>query len=478
MGDLLDERSRRAFIGHVVKAGAGAGLAAAVPRYVYAQECEPPGSPRNPTPFASDRRPSQPRRPASTLSASEIKKLQDAYGALRELAAKDPTDPRGFSHQANIHCFQCGGGGGQIHNTWLFFAWHRAELYFHERILGGLIGDPDFRLPYWSWENPEHRTIPAAYTSPNATSNPAFNPTREMSPTDTLQAWEIDQAEVANLMAIPGFSAFGGAKDAGGAVESGPHGVVHVEVGGDMGAFFTAGNDPLFYAHHCNVDKQWSDWIRASASHTNPTVRAFLNTKFFFYDENKVWTSIKVSDVLDHERTLGYAYGPPSFTVPAMRSQPTRLELPTNRSRQEITLNRQVEDEVKRSADQGTRLALHLSGLNLPAGESGIFWIFASDADARRGVPEGPGYLGYVVVVPNSKADASAGQPQGRPSVVLDVTGKLPELTSRNVLTPHVVRYVRGARPGPPEPLAVGVERATLLEQPAAVPAGGAAARD
>ncbi|KAI3675066.1 hypothetical protein L1987_84650 [Smallanthus sonchifolius] len=42
-----------------------------------------------------------------------------------------------------------------LHHTWLFFPFHRWYLYFYERILGNLIGRPDFALPYWNWDDPD-----------------------------------------------------------------------------------------------------------------------------------------------------------------------------------------------------------------------------------------------------------------------------------------------------------------------------------
>ena len=83
------------------------------------------------------------RKSASKLSSAELKKVDDAYKAMRALPA---TDPRAFAHQANIHCWFCG-MSEQIHGSWRFFPWHRAYLYFHEKILGGLIKDPSFALP-------------------------------------------------------------------------------------------------------------------------------------------------------------------------------------------------------------------------------------------------------------------------------------------------------------------------------------------
>jgi len=38
------------------------------------------------------------------------------------------------------------------------------------------------------------------------------------------------------------------------------HDDVHVWVGGDMVDITTAGYDPVFYAHHCMIDRVWYLW--------------------------------------------------------------------------------------------------------------------------------------------------------------------------------------------------------------------------
>jgi tyrosinase len=35
---------------------------------------------------------------------------------------------------------------------------------------------------------------------------------------------------------------------------------VHVWVGGTMGFIATAPADPVFWMHHCNIDRLWWDW--------------------------------------------------------------------------------------------------------------------------------------------------------------------------------------------------------------------------
>ena len=43
-------------------------------------------------------------------------------------------------------------------------------------------------------------------------------------------------------------------------LEFGPHGSVHVAVGGSMGSLTLSSNDPIFMLHHNNVDRTWARW--------------------------------------------------------------------------------------------------------------------------------------------------------------------------------------------------------------------------
>ena len=104
-----------------------------------------------------------------------------------------------------MHCWYCSGAadslnGMEIHGSWWFLAWHRAYLYFHERILGALIGDPTFALPYWDWDSctddPKDMTgrnrFPGeVYGFPTsdstaAAANPLYDTTRAVGPNDRI----------------------------------------------------------------------------------------------------------------------------------------------------------------------------------------------------------------------------------------------------------------------------------------------------
>jgi polyphenol oxidase len=63
----------------------------------------------------------------------------------------------------------------QIHFSWLFFPFHRAYVYFFERVAAKLLGDPGFAVPFWSWDVPEGMRIPPAFADE---ASPLYDPIR------------------------------------------------------------------------------------------------------------------------------------------------------------------------------------------------------------------------------------------------------------------------------------------------------------
>ena len=139
-----------------------ASAVAAVGKRLLAQEdCAPPTG--TPVDFVIPKLPNVIRKSVAELTTTEVARLRLAYQKLRDLTTSDPSDPRGWLQQAHVHCWNCGGSGSDIHGSWTFFPWHRAYLYFHERILCKLLNDNSFRLPYWSWDDSNYRNLPAIY---------------------------------------------------------------------------------------------------------------------------------------------------------------------------------------------------------------------------------------------------------------------------------------------------------------------------
>jgi polyphenol oxidase len=335
---FINETSRRSFLRKAGVLGAGAGLTAP-PWAAMASEpvnCTGPKPPAKAIEFTPDTKRSIVERPnAFSLSDKQKAGLVKAYTKLRELTTKSPNDPRGRLQQGDKHCWQCGGGtdgkmGEEIHGSWLFFPWHRGFLHFHERILGNLADDNDLRLPYWDWDNTSHHSVPPPYLDKTSS---LFDPIRSAKAGDELPIKSIPGKSadlvgpdvIKKCLDSPDFATFGGDAKDGGNVEFGPHGAVHLWCGDttfpyrgpnppgtgaiDMGVLDTAAQDPVFFAHHSNIDRLWAVWNHSDpAKHTNPPDAGWKTHPFYFWDENSKWVQIVPSQMLDYENNLRYKY--------------------------------------------------------------------------------------------------------------------------------------------------------------------------
>ncbi|KAH0741241.1 hypothetical protein KY290_034284 [Solanum tuberosum] len=290
------------------------------------------------------------RSPAHLVDEEYIAKYNLAISRMKDLDEKEPDNPLGFKQQANIHCAYCndayriGGKVLQVHNSWLFFPFHRWYLYFYERILGKLIDDPTFALPYWNWDNPKGMRLPPMFDREGTflydeRRNPQVR-NRTVMDLGTFGD-KVDTTELLlqtnNLILMyrqmvtnaPCPLLFFGARyvlgnniEAPGTIENIPHIPVHIwtgtvdgstfpdgkkSYGEDMGNFYSAGLDPVFYCHHGNVDRMWNEWKTLGGKRKDLTQPEWLNSEFFFYDENKNPYLVKIGDCLDTKK-MGYDY--------------------------------------------------------------------------------------------------------------------------------------------------------------------------
>ncbi|XP_060172904.1 polyphenol oxidase E, chloroplastic-like [Lycium barbarum] len=300
------------------------------------------------------------RPPAHAVDDEYIAKYELATRLMRKLE-KDPSDPLGFKQQANIHCAYCNGAytiGGkqlQVHQSWLFFPFHRWYLYFYERILGSLIDDPTFALPYWNWDNPKGMLFPPMFYKD--VNSPLYDARRNPKVTENKYKFdlgsfgdEVDRNDLRTMVnnlthmyrqmitnapcprLFFGMPYVLGSKRESkqqGTIENIPHTPVHIwtgtvhdselgkddsgkpikSYGEDMGNFYSAALDPVFYCHHANVDRMWNEWKLIGGTRRDLTDKDWLNSEFFFYDEKRNPFRVKIRDCLDTKR-MGYDYTP------------------------------------------------------------------------------------------------------------------------------------------------------------------------
>nr|BAJ10872.1 polyphenol oxidase [Hordeum vulgare subsp. vulgare] len=283
-------------------------------------------------------------RPAAHLvDAGHLAKYERAVALMKQLPADDP---RSFEQQWRVHCAYCDGAYDQagfpdleiqVHNCWLFFPWHRFYLYFHERILGKLIGDDTFTLPFWNWDAPGGMTVPAMYAN---TSSPLYNQRRDPAhqppfpvdldynevdvvvPTDEqidqnlriMYRQMVSSAKKTQLFMGQPYRAGDQPDPGAGSMENVPHGTVHTWTGDpaqpngeDMGNFYSAARDPIFFAHHANIDRLWHVWRGLRPGNADFADADWLDAAFLFYDEEARLVRVRVRDCLDLA-AMGYAY--------------------------------------------------------------------------------------------------------------------------------------------------------------------------
>ncbi|MED6212996.1 hypothetical protein PIB30_089007, partial [Stylosanthes scabra] len=117
-----------------------------------------------------------------------------------------------------------------------------------------------------------------------------------------------------------------------GTLELVPHNIVHNWTGDitqpnteNMGAFYSAARDPIFYSHHANVDRMWSIWNSFNRKDIDDS--DWLDSSFLFYDENKDLVRVKIRDCLDTKK-LGYDFleQPLPWTNAKPKPRRTKLE--------------------------------------------------------------------------------------------------------------------------------------------------------
>ncbi|HTW69915.1 MAG TPA: tyrosinase family protein, partial [Acetobacteraceae bacterium] len=272
------------------------------------------------------------------LPPQRLASLEAAIGEMQRRSRRDPADPKGWRVNALAHTHVCSSVSNadlaQVHGCWWFLPWHRAFLAVTEWKLRALSGDRTIALPYWNWSS--DRRIPA----PFARAGSALADAARYTPDRDLLAVEVDHLSFDPLRASLGVAAlearsfpartpdaipasFGGIAKPNAAgwhghsrMETVPHNAIHNYAGGeasdgavgDMTELARAAFDPIFFAHHGNLDRLWEIWRQDPARKaTEPTDRDFIEKQFLFPWLDGTIIAVPMADVLDTQR-LGYVY--------------------------------------------------------------------------------------------------------------------------------------------------------------------------
>lgn len=209
----------------------------------------------------------------SQAAAGDLDKYRRAVTEMKNKQASDPLSWESWAQVHNNHC---------PHTNWWFLPWHRAYIYYFEQVCQQVISDTTFRLPYWDWS--ANQTIPQPFLDPNSK---LFNNTRR---SNTVAREAVNQALINDIVQSPSeLDMFSGSastqRGSGqtGRFEGTPHNTVHRNIGGDMVTLLSP-RDPIFWMHHCNIDRIWASWQRIGG-HNSPSQSSWKQLALAsFYD--------------------------------------------------------------------------------------------------------------------------------------------------------------------------------------------------
>jgi tyrosinase len=253
------------------------------------------------------------------VEQANILALRDAYGKLQAFSA---TDNRGWIYWAGIHgfpqffCWHHGRvGGGPVALPYnLFLPWHRAYLLYWEHIARDQ--NEDAIPPWWDWTSALSHEIgvPVAYAQQEVDGqpNPLFSGPKPATPDDPAGPTQRFPGDpevlrritqpIDDILELNSFVDFSEQLEN---VHDGIHG--WTGGGGDMSFVALSAFDPIFWAHHCMIDRLWYLWqLRHGVFNIPPDYLPRPLEPF----------GLTVRDVLDIH-SLGYEYATSSATLAA-----------------------------------------------------------------------------------------------------------------------------------------------------------------
>jgi tyrosinase len=331
-----------------------------------------------------------------------------------------------------------------------FLPWHRMYVYYFEQICRSVLGDVSFTLPYWNYTDPSTTGIPLPFRDDT---NPLFYIVRweqingcegtgqgtycvnSGDPIPNLNLDDLKQSTYTDFCSQ---------------LDRNLHSKVHLGVGpagGGMTSLYWSPNDPIFWLHHCNIDRLWASWNAAGG--LNPTDAGWGGQQFVFAQPSAgsctrvVATTGAFSDI----SALGYSYD--HLETPP----PGKLKGPSILAHREPLLRSAGLTEIKR---QGTGIRLlgrvspslsdRLSALTgdrriyllldnymtnaEPGVTYGIYFNLAGKLPSKANIPRAGTLTFFGAVMPPGR--------NMRMTVSFDVTDALRDARNRGVLNDAV----------------------------------------
>lgn len=354
-----------------------------------------------------------------------------AYAAgVAAMKARPASDPTSWTFQANIHGTYDprSGQASDIwnscqHGSWHFLSWHRIYLFYFERIVRAASSRADFALPYWNYAPATRRAIPRAFRTPASASNPLYVARRnDGSDPDPRTRMNVNRGDPlpptvvghASAMAQPRFSGASGAPPGfGAALETQPHNIIHVALGGAglMSDPNTAAQDPIFWLHHCNIDRLWSQWSR-QPGRSAPSSLDWRNRRWTFFDETGQRVEMSGQQVLETASQLNYRYdddpvGPAPPAAPpteAVQADPvpvaTAAPVTLNRTAEAATVLRPPATESARRFDPTSARPTYLvlEGFEYRGPQATWYEVYVNAPAGKALRADGPYFAGNLAL--------------------------------------------------------------------------------
>lgn len=339
------------------------------------------------------------------LTDAELAALRDAFAKVYAIA-----DDRGYQYHAGIHGYPlpvyC------QHGTPLFAVWHRPYLYLFEKALQDQV--PGVTLPYWDWTAAEAQSngLPKAYTDENyadasgqSKANPLFQADIKFTGSEFSQTTR-DPGSLSTLKTLSKLVVNAQMKTSyvsySAALEN-PHNGLHGFVSGTMGVIPYSAYDPIFWAHHANVDRLFGAWQDAHPDVKPPD--SLMNTALapFGMTVGQIWNM----------RNLGYDYAvPPAQAMGLLPMSSTKFNAPVA----SFTL-----DQIPAAIPQ-VELRFHKVKHPKSSFEIRVF-LNQPDANAATPIENNPHYAGSMFVFGHGECGGDAGhcEPPAAPRGAFDL---------------------------------------------------------